>query len=242
MSKFSFVKKGNIKDGRFFLEKDESHHLINVLRQKVNTSIWLTDGRGGTYLSKIDNIKNSKIVEGEILESFSNQNELEHNIHIGLPIIKNSRMKIAIEKSVESGVKKISPLNLDRSIKSTVSIDKLESTMRSAVKQSMRSFIPYINTAQKLEDWYDSSSLNIVAMIDSKDSLSSFKSEILQAVKDGKEISVLIGPEGGFSSKEKEFIYDHKFIKVSVAKAILRAETATVSTLSILNEIIASYE
>ena len=71
MSKFSFVKKGNIKDGRFFLEKDESHHLINVLRQKVNTSIWLTDGRGGTYLSKIDNIKNSKIVEGEILESFS---------------------------------------------------------------------------------------------------------------------------------------------------------------------------
>ena len=242
MSKFSFVDKSNIQNNQFFLDKDESHHLINVLRFEVDSNIWLTDGEGGTYHCRIDNFTNKNIVEGSVLDSYMNQNELNYHIHLGLPIIKNSRMKIAVEKSVESGIKEITPLYLDRSIKSTVSIEKMTSVMRSGVKQSMRSIIPKINSVSKLEQWHDAEALNIVASIGAKDTLTFFKDEIIGAVNTNKKIAVLIGPEGGFSSKEKEFIYDNKFLKVSVAKAVLRAETAVVSILSILNELMVQYE
>ena len=55
---------------------------------------------------------------------------------------------------------------------------------------------------------------------------------------DKKKICLLIGPEGDFSNQEKEFIYDNKFIKVSLGNTILRTETAIISVLSILNELI----
>jgi len=242
VSKFSFVDKANIQNNNFFLDKDESHHLINVLRFKVDSTIWLTDGEGGTYHCRIDNFTNKNIVEGSVIESYVNQNELSYHIHLGLPIIKNSRMKIAVEKSVELGIKELTPLYLDRSIKSTVSTQKMTSVMRSGVKQSMRSIIPKINSVSKLEQWYDSEALNVVASIEAEDTLTFFKDEVISAVNSNKKIAILIGPEGGFSLKEKEFINDNKFLKVSVAKAVLRAETAVVSILSILNELMVQYE
>ena len=242
MSKFSFVNKKNIQNNNFFLDQDESHHLINVLRLKINSNIWLTDGEGGTYYSRVDTFTDKNIVEGSIVEYYTNQNELKYHVHLGIPIIKNSRMKIAVEKSVESGIKELTPLYLDRSIKSNVSVKKMTSVMLSGVKQSMRSIIPKINPVARLEDWYDIEALNIAASIESKDTLTLFKDEIFSAVNSNKKISILIGPEGGFSSKEKEFIYDNKFLKVSLAKAVLRTETAVVSILSILNELMAQYE
>ena len=102
--------------------------------------------------------------------------------------------------------------------------------------------IPIKIPISQLEDWYDPEALNIVASIESIDTLTSFKDQIFKAIDKKKNISILLGPEGGFSSKEKEFIYDNKFLKVSVAKAVLRSETAIVSILSILNEIMVQYE
>ena len=58
----------------FFLDQDESHHLINVLRLKINSNIWLTDGEGGTYYSKVDTFTHKNIVEGSIVEYYTNQN------------------------------------------------------------------------------------------------------------------------------------------------------------------------
>jgi len=242
VSKFSFVDKKHIQNNKFFLDQDESHHLINVLRLKLDSNIWLTDGEGGTYYCKVENFTDKNIVEGCVLDSYANQNELNYHIHLGLPIIKKSRMKIAIEKSVESGIKELTPLSLDRSIKSNISLEKIESIMRSATKQSMRSILPKTNPVSQLEDWYNPEALNIAASIESVDTLTSFKDQIFEAVDRKKNISILLGPEGGFSSKEKEFIYDNKFLKVSVAKAVLRSETAIVSILSILNEIMVQYE
>ena len=94
VSNFFFIDKKNIQRNNFRLNRDESHHLINVMRLRVNSKIWLTDGDGTSYLGSIDSFDN-RIVSGQILESYKNKNELDHYIHLGLPIIKNSRIKIA---------------------------------------------------------------------------------------------------------------------------------------------------
>ena len=149
---------------------------------------------------------------------------------------------IAVEKSVESGVKEITPLSLDRSVKSNPSIERLNSISQSAGKQSMRSIFPKINPVSSLSDWYSRDAINIVCFIESNRRLSDFKDEIFKANDDKKKISVLIGPEGDFSDEEKEFIYDKKFLKVNLGNTILRTETAVISILSVLNELMAQYE
>ena len=93
--------------------------------------------------------------------------------------------------------------------------------------------MPKINSVSKLEQWYDPKAVNIVASIGAEDTLTYFKDEIFGAVNANKKIAILIGPEGGFSSKEKEFIYDNKFLKVSVAKAVLRTETVSYTHLTL---------
>ena len=148
--------------------------------------------------------------------------------------------KIAVEKSVECGVKEITPLSLDRSVKSNLSIERLNSISQSAGKQSMRSIFPKINPVSSLSDWYSRDAINIVCFIGSNRRLSDFKDEIFKA--NGEKISVLIGPEGDFSNEEKEFIYDKKFLKVNLGNTILRTETAVISILSVLNELMAQYE
>ena len=241
VSNFFFIDKENIQRNNFCLNHNESHHLINVMRLKVNSKIWLTDGDGTSYSVLINSLDNG-IVSGKILESYKNKNESNHYIHLGLPIIKNSRIKIAVEKSVECGVKEITPLSLDRSVKSNPSIERLNSISQSAGKQSMRSIFPKINPVSSLSDWYSRDAINIVCFIESNRRLSDFKDEIFKANDDKKKISVLIGPEGDFSDEEKKFIYDKKFLKVNLGNTILRTETAVISILSVLNELMAQYE
>jgi len=237
VSNFFFISRKNIQKNSFHFDSNESHHLINVMRLKVGSEIYFTDGEGGSYIGLISSFDND-IVSGNILNIYKNKNELKYHIHLGLPIIKKSRLKVAIEKSVESGVKEITPLSLDRSIKQNVSLERLNSISKSAVKQSMRSVIPAINPESSLLDWYNPDSLNIACIIGADKRLTGFKNEILKFINYNKKICLLIGPEGDFSDKEKEFIYDNKFIKVSLGNTILRTETAIISVLSILNELI----
>lgn len=241
VSNFFFINKKNIQRNNFRLNRDESHHLINVMRLRVNSKIWLTDGDGTSYLGFIDSFDN-RIVSGKILESYKNKNELDYYIHLGLPIIKNSRIKIAVEKSVECGVKEITPLSLDRSVKSNLSIKRLNSICQSAGKQSMRSVFPKLNPVSSFPDWYNSDAINIVCLIESDRNLSDFKDEIFKANNKKKKIFILVGPEGDFSDEEKEFIYDKKFLKVNLGNTILRTETAIISILSVLNELMTRYE
>ena len=237
MSNFFFINRKNIQKNNFQFDSDESHHLINVMRLKIGSEIHFTDGEVGSYIGLVSSFDND-IVSGNILNVYKNKNELKYHLHLGLPLIKKSRIKIAIEKSVESGVKEITPLSLERSIKQNISLKRLNSISKSAVKQSMRSIIPTINPMSSLVEWYNPDALNIACIIGADTRLTVFKNEILEFVNNKKKICLLIGPEGDFSNKEKEFIYDNKFIKVSLGNTILRTETAIISVLSILNELI----
>ena len=164
MSNFFFINRKNIQKNNFQFDSDESHHLINVMRLKIGSEIHFTDGEGGAYIGLVSSFDND-IVSGNILNVYKNKNELKYHLHLGLPLIKKSRIKIAIEKSVESGVKEITPLSLERSIKQNISLKRLNSISKSAVKQSMRSIIPTINPMSSLLEWYNPNALNIACFI-----------------------------------------------------------------------------
>ena len=159
-------------------------------------------------------------------------------IHLALPLIKNNRFKIALEKSVELGVNEITPIKFDKSVKSKINYDKIHSIIHSACKQSTRPYFPKLNKLKTFREWYDSNAVNIVCLIDSEKTILDQLDLIKSCLKNNHKINLIVGPEGDFSEIEKKFINEKNFIKVNLGGTILRSETAIVSFISIINELL----
>lgn len=237
MSNFSLINKRNIKNSSFFLDEKESHHIISVLRLRRNDKLILTDGEGTIYQASIVEIS-KKIVKGKILSE--KYYELDKNIklHLGLPLIKNNRFKIALEKSVELGVDEITPIKFDKSVKSSINYDKLQSSIQSACKQSMRAYFPKLNKLKSFSEWNDNESANVVCIINTNETIFEQRELIKNSSKNNNKINLIVGPEGDFSESEKKIINERNFIKVNLGRTILRTETAIVSMISIIKELL----
>ena len=235
MSNFSLINQKNIKNSTFVLDKKESHHVISVLRLKENDQLILTDGQGTIYKAII-NKAHKKAVKGKILSKEHVKPDRNFKIHLALPLIKNNRFKIALEKSVELGVDELTPIRFDKSVKSSTNHDKLLSLIHSACKQSMRAYFPKLNKLKNFNEWHDNQSVNIVCLIDSEKTIVEQLNKIKNTSKN-KKINLIVGPEGDFSEDEKKIINEKNFIKVNLGRTILRTETAIVSLISIINEL-----
>ena len=236
MSNFSLINKENIKNSSFVLDERESHHVVSVLRLKENDQLTLTDGQGTIYKA-IVNEAHKKAVKGKILNKKFIKHERNYKVHLALPLIKNSRFKIALEKSVELGVDELTPIRFDKSVKSSINHDKLLSSIHSACKQSMRAYFPRLNKLKNFTEWYDDQSVNIVCLINSDKTIIE-QIDIIKNLSKNKKINLIVGPEGDFSENEKKIINEKNFIKVNLGRTILRTETAIVSLISIINELL----
>ena len=236
MSNFSLINQQNIKNSTFVLDEKESHHVISVLRLKENDQLTLTDGQGTIFKAIIDKA-HKKAVKGEILSKEYIKQDRNFKIHLALPLIKNNRFKIALEKSVELGIDELTPIKFDKSVKSSINHDKLLSLIHSACKQSMRAYFPRLNKVKNFTEWHDNQSINIVSLIDAEKTIVGQLSKIKGTSKN-KKINLIVGPEGDFSDNEKKIINEKNFIKVNLGRTILRTETAIVSLISIINELL----
>ena len=236
MSNFSLINKQNIKNSTFVLDEKESHHVVSVLRLKKNDQLTLTDGQGTIYKA-ILNEAHKKAVKGKILNKEFIKHERNYKVHLALPLIKNSRFKIALEKSVELGVDELTPIRFDKSVKSSINHDKLLSSIHSACKQSMRAYFPRLNKLKNFTEWYDDQSVNIVCLINSDKTIIE-QLDTIKNLSKNKKINLIVGPEGDFSENEKKIINEKNFIKVNLGRTILRTETAIVSLISIINELL----
>ncbi len=231
-----FVNPNNIDNNYFFLDEVESHHLTNVLRLKIYDDIYLIDGEGIAYKAIIEKISKEK-VSGKITEVFPGFGEPICKIDLAVGIIKPSRMQWAIEKSTECGVDNIFPIQMDRSIKRSFNLERYKTIIKSSAKQCARSRIPNINQPQPLSDWLDTQ-INMPIIVSSQRSKNNiFDLRDLLPV-DCDKLSLIIGPEGGFSDNEISLFNNYKSIFISLGNRRLRTESAVVSAISIINQLI----
>ena len=148
---FFLVDRRFIVENNFILSEKESYHFNKVLRKKVDTEIWLTDGLGTVYKSVVQKI-NKNIVSGQIQEVYPNYGENNLNIHLGIGILKKDKLELVVEKLTECGVTKFTPLKLDRCIKHNINHDRLNKISISSLKQCGRSVLPKISVPSKLEE------------------------------------------------------------------------------------------
>ncbi len=222
------------------LSKENTHHLINVLRLKLGSIIHLFNNDYTEFegiLVKID--KNSCIVE---IKHHINFYPMPLYITLGIGLIKFDRFDILVEKSTELGVQNIQPLltehssipNLTQRIKTK--IEHWENIAISAACQSGRTNVPTLQKAISLQELIINMDHVVVICLPTHQATDIQKYEDL-AHKPNK-ITLLIGPEGGFSDKELQtlvkIVPKDKLVNLNLGARILRTETAAISAISII--------
>ena len=232
-----FVDEDQISGEYAYIKGSDVNHIVNVLRMKPSEELLISVKGDWDYLCKIEEIENDR-VNLKVLESME-QRELPVNITLLQGIPKSDKLEMIIQKAVELGVSEIIPVKTKRVVvkieekKLSAKLNRWNAIAESAAKQSKRSIIPKILEPQSIDN-----ALEIVKDFDVKlipyenaDSIDKTR-RILDNMDKTGNISVFIGPEGGFEEDEVKKAIDLGFEVITLGKRILRTETAGLALLS----------
>lgn len=234
-----FFSNEEIFENTVHLVGDDFKHIKKVLRISENERVEVVVN--GKLYSGLVKIGKDDVLVYDMEEIFENT-ESDVNIHLLQCIVKGDKLDYIIQKSVELGVFDITLVNSSRCIvkidekKEKNKFERYAKISYEASKQSKRLIIPEIKGILKIEnclDFLNETSVLLVAYENDKDV--SLKNVINNLKKnDIKDIYILIGPEGGFDSKEVELLVEKGAISIGLGPRILRTETAGISLISIL--------
>ena len=217
--------------GRIELDDDAAHYVRSVLRLKAGDAIVLFNGLGGEYPSRFGEVSR-KYVRVEI-EAFSARDvESPLRVSLGMGISRGDRMDWAVQKAVELGVAELTPLLTDRCVTKLNDDKKLQrwqhwqGIVRHAAEQSGRTRLPELGDIAELADWVrQPQGLKVF--------LDPYAEQTLADLQPSdQQITLLSGPEGGFSDQEREIAKAAGFVPVRMGARIQRTETAVLSALS----------
>lgn len=220
-----------ISDGICFLDQEESVHCVRVLRHRAGDQIDVIDGVGTLYHCRLLDAS-AKGTQAAILSEVQGWGSHPYNLTIGCcPTKNNDRFEWFVEKAAEIGVDRIVPLIGERSERKVYKTDRARRIALSATKQSLKAAVPEIAEPVSVTSFIgrDGASLRLIAYCfeDGSHPRRSIK-EALQGF-DGKDVTVLIGPEGDFSPEEAQSAINAGYIPVHLGSSRLRTETAAVT-------------
>ena len=213
------------------LSEEESAHCVRVLRYSAGDEILITDGKGTTYTARITN-PHPKHCDFEILSAEKQEPHHTFHLHIAIAPTKNiERLEWAIEKCVEIGVDEITPLLCRFSERKQLRTDRLDKIILSAAKQSLTPYLPVLHELTPFDDFIQMTNHQSPITNEQRFIAHCYK-EDKRVLKDeivkGRDVLVLIGPEGDFSEQEVAQALALGFIPVSLGNSRLRTETAGV--------------
>jgi len=215
------------------LENKQVHYLINVMRKKIDDSILVFNSVNGEFLGKISEIyKNTIIID--IIKKIRDV-KIENDIWLLFAPVKKSPTEYIVQKATELGVSKIIPVITERTITKNLNLKRMQDIAIESSEQCERITVPEVCAVKKLQD--------LVLNWDN-DRIIFFCDETIKyndIVKiDFKNLStksfgaILVGPEGGFSANERNYLREKKFIRpIDLGPRILRSDTAVIAALSL---------
>ena len=213
------------------LSEKQSHYTKNVMRLKAGDKISLFNSQDGEWDVKI--LDQGKIFTEFKVEKLSRPLSNEKNIWLAFSPIKKVPQDLMIQKTTELGIQKFIPLLCERSVVREINIKRAQKIITEACEQSNRITIPKILDVQRLDDFvknFPDDGKIVFCDINSK------SKDLKNKLPKKNPICILIGPEGDFSEQERQFINNSKkVISITLAKNILRAETAAIASTTILN-------
>lgn len=217
--------------------REESKHIVKVLRKKEDDLIHLTDGRGFLYSCKIITANPNKCTV-HISDSLYHE-PMSYKLHIAVaPTKNNDRFEWFLEKATEIGITEITPLLCDHSERKTIKEERLSKIVQSAMKQSLQMHLPKLHPLTTFSSFISqlegNNASKYIAHCEDGNKIS-----LQSSLAPHNDVVILIGPEGDFSEKEILIALENKYIAVTLGKNRLRTETAALTAcqlLSFLNE------
>lgn len=226
---FSSSKENN----KLFLINDDIYHITRVMRMEDDDKIEVIYN-GDIYICNVitKDLPWVSIVSKE--EGIAENKE----IILAVPLLKEQKMDLVLQKATELGVTKIIPVIMERSIvkldssKELKKIDRWSKICKEASEQSKRNSIPTITNIMTLKELVKEVGIKIVcSTVEKENNLKKFLTEH----KNYDKIIIVVGPEGGISPNEEEYLVNEGFTRVSLGKRIMRVETVPIFILSALN-------
>lgn len=216
------------------LTGDEAKHLAQVLRIKPGADITVFDGQGRRANAKVQDVSRER-VSLELGQPSISQ-PLLPSVTLAQAIPKGKNMELIVQKAVELGVSKIQPLVTHHTIvqPGEGKADKWRRIALEACKQCGQDILPEVASPMPFDEWIKAekfSELSIIA------SLAEGARPMREVIRDHPQLnscSILIGPEGDFSSEETDAAHEAEFKPVSLGDIVLRVETASLYCLSAL--------
>lgn len=219
------------------LDAEESRHAAGVLRLRAGERVRLTDGRGMWCEAEILPGGSVREVQVRIVAREENHGRRPYKLHVAIAPTKNTdRYEWFLEKATEIGIDRITPLLCEHSERKVLRRDRGERVVLSAVKQSLKAYVPQLDELTTFRDFIAAADTiygnRFVAYCDEGMPLSErvglFSALSATAGATEAEFCVLIGPEGDFSRSEIEAARTAGFVPVSLGESRLRTETAGV--------------
>lgn len=216
-----------IRNGRIVLPEDEARHAVRALRHNAGDEIVVVDGVGGHYRVRLTDV-DKRSAAGEVIEELRDVGEPAYKLTVGLGTLKNAgRFETFAEKAVELGVRTIIPLVTERTERMSLKAARLQNILVAAMKQSGRSRLPLVTEPLPLKDVLEGRNALRILCHESADPEAAL-SRILDTAPACEAITMLVGPEGGFSETEVTQAAEAGWQVSSLGPRRLRAETAAI--------------
>jgi 16S rRNA (uracil1498-N3)-methyltransferase len=229
------VREEDAAGGRLLLRAEEAHHARRVLRLDRGAAVVCFDGRGRVWRGRI------AAYEGDVAVVEAGEPEREPppapRVALAVGLLKGERMDLVVQKATELGAARILPLAADRC---EVRLDAARADRRAerwgrfaleAAKQSERAWVPEIATPATLDATLDGVAGPAVAFVERDGGPARGALEALGAPA---ELAVFVGPEGGWTERERALFAERGVARLSLGPSVLRAETAAIAALAIV--------
>jgi len=214
------------------LNMEQTHYVKDVMRLKIGDklSIFNTLGEWNAVIKSYE--KNGAKIK--IMEKVRGKDN-EKNIWLAFSLIKQNPLNFVMQKGTELGVQKFTPVLSDRTIVREINIERVKKIIVEASEQCNRISVPEINKPVSLKNFLLAFPKNGCLIFCDINSNQNNLKNIFEKKVEGP-ICILIGPEGDFSENERKMIIDHnQTYSISLVKNILKAETAALSAITIVN-------
>lgn len=219
----------DIRGQQAFLDEEEARHCSQVLRHKIGDLVHCTDGQGMRFEGRIEAL-NKKGCTLHIEKEEKIPLDRTWRLHLAMAPTKNAdRTEWLIEKAVEMGIDVFTPLWCERSERKSIRMDRLEKIALSAMKQSLSAWLPRLETPRNFADFVTAQTGGTAQLFIAHCMEDAGKMLLQHKYAAGRDVCILIGPEGDFSTAEVQVALQSGFEAVSLGAQRLRTETAALS-------------
>jgi 16S rRNA (uracil1498-N3)-methyltransferase len=236
-----FIDSSFIEGDVVVLDKDQSHYLIKVLRLKPLDQVLIFNGRDGEWLSQLEPGETRKMAVLRPLRQTRPQAPA-NDLHYLFAPIKHARLDYMVQKATEMGVSHLRPVHTQYSQSARVNLERMRANAVEAAEQcgllSVPTIIEDVSLPQALAALEPDRLL--IFCDEAAEMFNPVKA--LEQHKPSSKLAILIGPEGGFSHQERTMIKERSLtLRLSLGPRILRADTAAIAALAVVQAVLGDW-